>query len=185
MSFFRMKNCSIQYIFDGIQQILSVMAKRSLTGLSPPHKFSPAKRRGELLRWMIQNSCNSCGLFSRLHFVIMWLLQGTSCLPSHYSSQNMACGKQFPFTLCLVFTFPARCLFSLSSCLRGSACWELCHLLGTARRCWLCCHPCMSLPCSGAHGSCVRFPEWCARQTCNQLGVVHKWWDHIAGIHRL
>lgn len=132
-SFFRMKNCSIKCMFDEIQQIPSVMAKRSLTGMSLPHKCSPLKRRGELLRWMIQNSCNSCRLFSWFPFVIMWLLQGTWCLSSQDSSQNMACRKQFPFTLWLpgiyilcslfVLTFllpPCKCLLRILPFVRDS-----------------------------------------------------------------
>lgn len=133
MSFFRMKKLFNKIHVWWNQQILSVMAQRSLTELSLPHKLSPAKRRGELLTWMIQNSCNSCGLFSRFHFVIMWLLQGTRCLSSQASSQNMACGKQFPFTLWLpgiyilcplfVLTFllpPWKCLLRVVPFVRGS-----------------------------------------------------------------
>lgn len=163
MPFLGWQNCSILSLYDRIQQMLAVMVKLSLAGLSPPHKPSPGKRGAELLKLMIQNNCSSCGLFGWLLFMIMLLLQGTCCLPSQDSSQNMACGNQLPFTFRLVFTFSAHCLFSLSSCLRTSACWESCHLLGTARRCWLYCLPHRSLLCGDAHRSCIRFPEWCAR----------------------
>lgn len=114
-SFFRMKKLfNTMYVWWNTAKPISNGKERSLIAMSPPHKLFPVKRRGELLRWMIQNSCNSCGLFSWFHFVIMWLLQGTLCLSSQDSSQNMDCGKQFPFTLWLPGIYILCSLFVLT-----------------------------------------------------------------------
>lgn len=95
--FFRMaKLLRTKYVWWDIPIVNSNGKGKPCRAVTSTQTFSC--KEGSWIAEMNDLTAIAVGFFWLL-FVPVWLLQATCCLPSQDSSQNVACGNQFPFTL--------------------------------------------------------------------------------------